>query len=144
MWLIMLLACPAVGFSVVKEYSYIPSHWSAPRYACPATQFFKSVEIDGVCGLVSDATEKARALQALMEKYQPEGGFEPIDPALAQYARALERVGVFRVRCDSWTDKVKFGQNEPAKLRRQLVSKLSQRDDLLDAATALEIEKYLD
>jgi len=131
---------PPTGFTVVKEYSYIPSHWSAPRFACPATQFFKSVEITGTCGLVADPREKARALQALMDKHQPEGGFDAIDPELPQYAKALEHVGVYRVRCASWTGKIKFGQNEPEKLRRIFVAKLRERGAPVDLATALEIE----
>ncbi len=137
----LLQADPPAGFTVVKEYSYIPSHWSAPRYACPATQFFKSLEIKGTCGLVNDPIEKARALQALMEKHQPEGGFDPIDATVPQYAKALEQVGVFRVVCASWTGKVKFGQNEPEKLRRIFVDRLRARGGAMDEATALEIEK---
>lgn len=134
---------PPAGFTIVKEYSYIPSNWSAPRYACPATQFFKSIEIKGTCGLISEPEEKARALQALMEKHQPEGGFDTIDPTVPQYAKALEHVGVYKVQCASWTGKVKFGQNEPKKLRRVFVEKLRERGGPGDEQTALEIEKSL-
>lgn len=137
----LLQESPAAGFTIVKEYSYIPSHWSVPRYACPATQFFKSIEIKGTCGLVADPHEKARALQALMEKHQPEGRYDPIDAGLPRYAKAIENVGVYRVRCASWTGKVKFGQNEPEKLRRIFVEKLRERGGPTDEATALEIEK---
>ena len=134
---------PAAGFTIVKEYSYIPSNWSAPRYACPATQFFKSLEMKGTCGPISDPMEKAAALQALMEKHQPEGGYDLIDPAVPQYAKALAHVGVYRMRCESWTGKVKFGQNEPEKLQRIYVEKLRERGGPTDEATALEIEKSL-
>lgn len=137
----LLQSDPPAGFTIVKEYSYIPSHWSAPRYACPATQFFKSLEIKGTCGLVADPAEKARALQAMMEKHQPEGAYDPIDPEIPQYANALAHVGVYRVRCATWTGKVKFGQNEPDKLRRIFVEKLRERRGPLDEATALEIAK---
>lgn len=131
------------GFTIVKEYSYIPSHWSVPRYACPATQFFKSLEIKGTCGLVGDLAEKARALQAMMEKHQPGGAYDRIDHTEPQYTKALENVGVYRVRCASWTGKVKFGQNEPEKLRRIFVERLRERRGPTDEATALEIEKTL-
>ena len=135
---------PAAGFTVVKEYSYIPSNWSAPCYACPATQFFKSVEIRGRCGLVSGPQEKARALQALMEKYQPEGGYDKIDASVPQYAKALEMVGVYRLTTESWTGKIKFGQGEPLKLLRIYVEKLRERNLGMDEATAVEIENILD
>lgn len=136
----LILTKPRAGFTIVKPYSYIPSTWSAPRYACPATQFFKSIEIKGVCSAVEDPFEKARALGALMDKHQPEGGFDPIDPSVPVYAKALDGVGVFRVVPDSWTGKVKFGQNEPEKLRRIFVEKLRERDGVMDEETAREIE----
>lgn len=137
----LIQAAPLAGFTIVKEYSYIPSHWSAPRYACPATQFFKSVEIKGRCEPVTDLQEKADALNAMMIKHQPEGHYDPIDPAVPQYAKALAHVGVFAVRCAEWTGKVKFGQNEPEKLRRIFVQKLRERNRTMDEATAREIEK---
>jgi nitroimidazol reductase NimA-like FMN-containing flavoprotein (pyridoxamine 5'-phosphate oxidase superfamily) len=136
----LILSAPRAGFTIVKAYSYIPSNWSAPRYACPATQFFKSIEIKGTCSVVDDPAEKARGLGALMAKHQPEGGFDPIDPSVPVYAKALQGVGVFRVVPDSWTGKVKFGQNEPEKLRRIFVEKLRERGGVMDEETALEIE----
>lgn len=136
----LIQANPRVGFTIVKPYSYIPSYWSAPRYACPATQFYKSIEIKGTCSAVDDPAEKARGLGALMDKHQPEGGFDPIDTGVPVYAKALEGVGVFRVVPNSWTGKVKFGQNEPEKLRRIFVEKLRERGGVMDEETALEIE----
>lgn len=134
---------PRAGFTMVKEYSYIPSYWSAPEHACPATQFFKSVEIRGRAEVVEDTALKARALQALMEKMQPEGLYTPIDHRLPMYRGSLARVGIFRVVTETWTGKAKFGQNEPAKLRRVYVEKLRERGAPVDVATALEIEKSL-
>lgn len=134
---------PRAGFSMVKEYSFIPSYWSAPDHACPATHFFKSVEIDGHAEVVDDPALKARALQALMAKMQPEGGHVPIDHTLPMYRGALQKVGVFRVVSATWTGKAKFGQNEPARLRRIFVEKLRERGAPVDLATAAEIEKSL-
>ncbi len=71
---------PKVGFTMAWELSYIPSNWTGPLYACPATQLFKSVEIRGTAFVVQDVTEKALALQALMEKHQDPGTFRKIDP----------------------------------------------------------------
>ena len=139
----LILARPLVGFAIGKPYSYIPSHWTAPRYACPATQFFKSIEVKGICSAVDDPVEKARGLGALMDKHQPEGGFDPIDPSIPHYAKALENVGVFRVTPDTWTGKVKFGQDEPEKLRRIFVEKLRERGGPMDVETAREIESML-
>jgi nitroimidazol reductase NimA-like FMN-containing flavoprotein (pyridoxamine 5'-phosphate oxidase superfamily) len=132
-----------VGFTMNLPHSMIPSYWTAPGFACPATHFFKSVEIKGRCAPVTDPAEKAVALQALMQKYQPEGGFDPIDPAESRYAKALANVGVYRISPESWSGKVKFGQNEPPRLRRRFVEELRRRGRPIDLATAAEIEKTL-
>lgn len=139
----LMKARPRAGFTMVREYSFIPSYWSAPDHACPATHFFKSVEIDGHAEVVDDPALKARALQALMVKMQPEGGHVPIDHELPMYRGSLARVGVFRVVTASWTGKAKFGQNEPARLRRLFVEKLRERGAPVDLLTAAEIEKSL-
>ena len=92
----------------IGEVGLITTDGTPPRYACPATHFCKSVEIRGRCDLVDDLAEKAEALQALMEKYQPEGGHDPIRASDPVYAKALAGVAVFRVS-GAWTAKVKFG-----------------------------------
>ena len=66
-----------------------------------------------------------------------------IDPAVPVYAKALAAVGVFKVTPESWSGKVKFGQNEPEKLRRVFVRKLRERGGPMDEETAREIEKTL-
>ena len=130
---------PPVGFTLVKELSFIPSHWLAPRHACPATHLFKSVEIRGQCRVVVDVAEKAGALQALMEKYQPEGGFASLDPELDLYRRSIAKVGVFRVVTATWTGKAKLAQNETEAVRRKIIDRLRERGEALDLITATEI-----
>jgi nitroimidazol reductase NimA-like FMN-containing flavoprotein (pyridoxamine 5'-phosphate oxidase superfamily) len=98
----------------------------------------------GACTVVDDLQEKARALQALMRKYQPEGKHRPIDAADPIYLKPLRGVGVFRIVVESWTGKVKFGVNEPERIRRLLIAGLRERGRPLDLATALEIERTLD
>jgi hypothetical protein len=93
--------------------------------------------------VVDDPEYKARALQALMVKMQPEGRHVPIDHTLPMYRGALQKVGVFRVINEGWTGKAKFGQNEPARLRRIFVGKLRERGAPVDLLTAGEIEKSL-
>jgi len=132
-----------VSFLMALPYSLIPSYWTAPEHACPATHYFKSVDARGVCAVVDDLQEKARALQALMRKYQPEGKHRPIDAGDPIYLKPLRGVGVFRIAVESWTGKVKFGVNEPERIRRVLIAGLRERGRPLDLATALEIERTL-
>ncbi len=131
------------SFAMAKPYSLIPSGWSSGTHACGATHLFKSVEIRGRCEPVEDPDEKAAGLQALMEKYEPGGGYEPVAADTSMYGRALREVGVFRVS-GPWTAKVKFGSNEPVKVRLAWIAGLRERGAPLDLATAAEIEKTLE
>jgi len=132
------------GFSMVLPLAYIPSHWVSPENGCPATQFFKSVEIKGRCTRVEDTDEKARALQALMVKHQPESTFRSFTDHTDAYAAALREVGVFRVDADSWTGKVKLGQNNTPRRRALLRDRLTERGDPVDLLTVREMALYND
>ena len=103
----------------------IPSYFIDPERACPATTYYESAQAHGVIEAVSDETEKAAALQALMVKYQPEGGHAPIDPGdprfAAIYRKAVAGVLVLRLRIDYIDGKLKLGQNRgPEDLARVL------------------------
>jgi hypothetical protein len=71
---------------------------------------------------------------------QPEGRYVPLDHTLPMYRGALAKVGVFRIVNEAWTGKAKFGQNEPARVRRIFVEKLRERGAPIDLLTAAEIE----
>lgn len=130
-----------VGFAMIQSLSFIPSSWSSPTFACPATQLFRSVEIKGHCYPVDDPSEKGRGLQALMTKYQPEGGYLPIQAGEKSYRKAIGEVGVFRVDPESWTAKVKLMQNEVASNVWEVVDHLRQRGEPIDLVTADLIEQ---
>ena len=130
------------SFSVHIPYSFVPSYYQNEKYACPATHLFKSVHIRGIASVVSDIDEKAEALQKLMEKYQPEGRYIPISGDLSLYKNALGKVGVFMIKSDEITVKIKFGQNEKDEVREAIIDLLQKRDTDLDRLTIAEMHKY--
>ena len=101
-----------VTFCVYTALAATPSYWRSANYACPASQYFRTALVRGRGGIVRDPREKTAALQALMEKHQPEGGFERIDT------------------------RVKLGQNLSEATRRTVIEKLVKRDGPGDAETA--------
>ncbi len=115
----------------------IPSYFVDPRRACPATTFYESVELRGRLERVQDPALKARALQALMDRYQREGGFVTIDPERPEYAalyrKAVEGVIVTCVRPSSITGKRKLGQERAAKGVLKILEGLWRRGRLGDA-----------
>ncbi|PYI52068.1 pyridoxamine 5'-phosphate oxidase family protein [Paenibacillus flagellatus] len=131
-----------VAFSVSKEYAIVPSYFSDPKLACPATAYFKSVLIRGRIVPVEDPAEKAEALGALMRKLQPEGGYDPIDPADPAYKPRLEGVAVLRLDAVSTTAKFAFGQHLNDARFEQVCGGLKRRGAEADLETAGLMERY--
>jgi len=133
---------PHVAFAVAKEYAIIPSYFTDPAMACPASAWFKSVIITGRIEAVEDPAEKASALEALMRKLQPEGGYDPIRPDDPRYAPRLQGVAVLKLVPDAISAKFKFGQNLTDEKRSQVSAGLTDRGLPLDRETLDLMERY--
>jgi nitroimidazol reductase NimA-like FMN-containing flavoprotein (pyridoxamine 5'-phosphate oxidase superfamily)/ribosomal protein S18 acetylase RimI-like enzyme len=105
----------------------IPSYFVDPARACPATTLYRSVQVHGALELVSDPERKARVMTALMEKFQPEGGYTAIradDPLYAKMLRSLLVVQVPLARVDG---KAKLGQNRTSEEVARIAAALWRR-----------------
>jgi len=131
-----------VTFTVVEAFSLVPSYFRDPAFACPATQYYKSVVVRGRTRVVEDFEEKARALQSMMEKLQPEGGHLPIHADEPLYRKSLRTTGVVAIEIDRMTAKFKFGQNLPSTKRNEVASKLEARGCPVDLATVDAMRRY--
>jgi len=78
----------------------------------------------GNASIVLDKEEKTIALNGLMEKYQPEGGYEPIKPDMD----VLKGVEVIKIVPESLTGKYKIGQNMDMKSRIDLAKQILERN----------------
>ena len=110
----------------------IPSYFLDPERACPATTYYESAQVHGVIEDVDDAAEKAAALQALMQKYQPEGGYVPIVADDPRYRKAVVGVLILRLSLQQLDGKAKLGQNRPPEDLRRVLEQLWQRGSLAD------------
>ena len=133
---------PRVTFTVVEEFSLVPSYFRDPRYACPATQYYKAVMARGRACAVEAAEEKAFALQALMEKLQPEGGYVPIAADEPLYRKSLRTTAVVAIHVERLTGKFKFGQNLPTAKRERVAEGLEARGCPVDHATVAAMRDY--
>ena len=113
-----------VGFEVDKSLEFLPSYFSDPADASLADTLYISVIIKGNAGIVSDKEEKTNALNGLMEKYQPEGGYEPIRSDMD----VLKEVEVIKIVPESLRGKYKIGQNMDMKSRINLAKKIFERN----------------
>ena len=113
-----------VGFEVDKSLEFLPSYFSDPTDASLADTLYISVVIKGNASIVSDKKEKTNALNGLMKKYQPEGGYEPIKPGMD----VLKEVEVIKIIPESLKGKYKIGQNMDMKSRIDLAKQILERN----------------
>ncbi len=103
----------------------IPSYFVDPMRACPATTYYISAQAHGILEEVTDVETKARVLQALMEKYQPEGGYEPLLSPI--YRKEIRGLLVARISLENVDAKVKLGQNRKPEERAKILEGLWKR-----------------
>jgi nitroimidazol reductase NimA-like FMN-containing flavoprotein (pyridoxamine 5'-phosphate oxidase superfamily)/GNAT superfamily N-acetyltransferase len=121
----------SIGRAVVVQaeqvLATIPSYFTDPKKACPATTFFRSVQVHGTLERITAPHLKAQALQLIMERYQPEGGHVPIHFDNPLYQNAVRGVLVLGVRTTNLTGKAKLGQNKQPLEVQSIMDQLWQR-----------------
>jgi ribosomal protein S18 acetylase RimI-like enzyme/predicted FMN-binding regulatory protein PaiB len=133
----------AVVVQAEQVLATIPSYFSDPEKACPATTFFRSVQVHGTLEKITDPHLKAEALQHIMERYQPEGGHVPIHFDNPLYQNAIRGVLVMGVRTTDLTGKAKLGQNKQPLEARSIMEGLWRRGKVGDPLTiALMFEHH--
>ena len=123
-----------VGFEVDRELEFLPSYFEDPNNASLADTLYISVVIKGIASFVSDREEKTLALNGLMEKYQPEGYYEPIKSDM----RVLDAVSVIKVIPQILHGKYKIGQHMNSNDRMALAKKILEKNSPT-AKTTLKI-----
>ena len=113
-----------VGFEVDKSLEFLPSYFSDPTDASLADTLYISVIIKGNASIILDREEKTIALNGLMKKYQPEGGYEPIKPEMD----VLDEVVVIKIVPESLRGKYKIGQHMDRKSRIDLARQILERN----------------
>ncbi len=113
-----------VGFEVDKSLEFLPSYFSDPTDASLADTLYISVVIKGNANIILDKEEKTTALNGLMKKYQPEGGYEPIKPEMD----VLDEVAVIKIVPESLRGKYKIGQHIDRKSRIDLAKQIMKRN----------------
>ena len=115
---------PKVGFEVDQSLEFLPSYFTSPTDASQADTLYISVVIKGKATLVSDPKEKTRALNDLMKKYQPEGGYEKLTPDM----EVVEEVAIIKVVPVTMRGKYKIGQHWDKKTRLEIAKKILERN----------------
>ena len=124
-----------VGFEVDSYVCFLPSYYFHPSDASQADTLYVSVVIKGKAFLVGNTTEKSMALNALMKKYQKEGGYEPLSPEMG----SVREVSVLKVVPDQIRGKYKIGQHWAPQYRVKMARNIVQRETNDVATQVLKI-----
>ena len=124
-----------VGFEVDSYVCFLPSYYFHPTDASQADTLYISVVIKGNAAIVQDPDEKANALNALMKKYQKEGGYE----SLSSNMGSVREVTVLKVVPDQIRGKYKIGQHWIPRYRLKMARNIIQREAEDDASKILKI-----
>lgn len=121
-----LLGCQVL-VSVEETVTRLPSYFVDAERACPATTLFRAAQARGVLTAIDEPVRKARVLQRLMEKLQPEGGHQPIDATSSLYRAAVKGLLIAGVPLSGLTAKAKLMQNKNDETRARVLAQLWRR-----------------
>ena len=113
-----------VGFEVDRSLEFLPSYFFDPTDASLADTLYISVVMKGICTIVEDKEEKTLALNGLMKKYQPEGGYEPMNPQM----EVLNEVAVIKIIPNTMRGKYKIGQTLKHEEKLELAENIFKRN----------------
>ena len=123
-----------VGFESDRELEFLPSYFEDPHNAALADTLYISVVVKGIASFVTDREEKTLALNGLMEKYQPEGFYDPLKSDM----RVLDAVSVIKINPQTLHGKYKIGQHMSSNDRMILAKKILEKNSAT-AKTTLKI-----
>lgn len=116
-----------VVVSVEETVTRLPSYFMDPEKACPATTLYRGAQAHGVLQAIEEPVRKARVLQRLMEKLQPEGGYVPLEHDSPLYRAQVKGLLIAGLPLEGLTTKAKLAQNRTADQRSMLLGKLWRR-----------------
>jgi nitroimidazol reductase NimA-like FMN-containing flavoprotein (pyridoxamine 5'-phosphate oxidase superfamily) len=123
------------GFEVDRHVCFLPSYYFHPSDASQADTLYISVVMKGNAMIVEDDEEKAEALNSLMEKYQKEGRYEPLDPHMP----SVQEVTVIKIVPEEIRGKYKIGQHWAPAYRLKMARNIVAREEKKLASQILDV-----
>lgn len=114
-----------VCFEVDIPLAYLDlGYYGEVPEACNVTQFFHCVIIRGVAEIVSDISEKLKALNGLVASHEPEGR---TFPEVTEDTPAVKLCEIVAIRIESVSGKRELAQSKDEQTREKLAAYLQQR-----------------
>ncbi len=135
---------PRCVLEIDEILAVIPSYWVSREYGGAATAYHRTVIFECEASVVEDPASVAAQQQRLLARYQPEGGFRPLDPGDPLYRGAMAQLAAVTLQINRWRAKFKLGQNRPAEARRQVIAELRKRGRPNDGRAADALQWTID
>jgi uncharacterized protein len=139
-----LKARPRCVFEVDEVLGVIPSYWVSAEYGGSATAYHRTVIFECQGTVIEDPAAVVEQQVRMLARYQPEGGFRPLNAADPLYRGALDKLAAVRMQIERTRVKFKLGQNRPPQARRHIVDELRKRGRPIDARAADALEWTLE
>ena len=139
-----LKARPRCVLEVDEILAVIPSYWVSPEYAGAATAYHRTVIFECAARVQEDLGAVAAQQQRLLARYQPEGGFRPLDPNGPLYRGAMAQLAAVTLEINRWRAKFKLGQNRPTEARQRVIAELRKRGRPNDGRAADALQWTID
>lgn len=131
---------PRCVFEVDEVLGTIPSYWVHPEYGGVATAYHRTAIFECVATVIEDPELIADQQRHLLGRYQPEGGFRPVDASDPLYRGSLERLAAIRLTIERCRPLFKLAQNRTPDARHAIIDHLRRRGRANDERAAAAVE----
>jgi predicted FMN-binding regulatory protein PaiB len=135
-----LRARRACLFEVDEVLGVIPSYWVSKEHAGSATAYHRTVIFECEATVIAEPAAIAAQQRRLLDRYQPEGGYKPVDPEDPLYRGMLGMLAAVRLDIKAVRPKFKLAQNRTPDQRRGVIAELRKRGRPTDARAADALE----
>lgn len=121
--------------------SVIPSFWVDQRYGGAINNFFKYSEFECTTTLLETPKEILPILKEMLELYQKEKDYDPLDIESEIYRHKFAMLTVVELKIESQRTKWNLGQTKPREAFFNIIEQLVKRREGQDLKTAEEMKK---
>ncbi|MEV5886970.1 FMN-binding negative transcriptional regulator [Streptomyces sp. NPDC052020] len=139
---------PAVTFTVIGDYAFVPGPWRAGPGTPPAegvpTSYYAAVQFTCRAHIVDDPEAKADLLRRQLAHFQPDGDHAPVAAGRPPYGRMLPGIRGLRLEVTEVRAKFKYDDHKPVEHRAAVADRLTARGQALDVPAAHRQRRRLD